>query len=55
MSHILHQLYGLTNVIWVILSKHNNTLHRLLLRTGVIYSFLPYFEARTSLLICVLF
>jgi len=41
---ILHRLDGLTGVIWVILSK-KKILQQLLLRTNVIYSFLPSFEA----------
>jgi len=47
MGHILHRLHDLTDVIWVILSK-KNILHQLFLRTDVIYSFLPYFEARAA-------
>ena len=47
MDHILHRLDDLTDVICVILSK-KNILHRLFLRTDVIYSFLPYFEARVA-------
>ena len=45
MHYILHWLDDLTGVIWVIMSK-KNILHRLLLRTDVIYYFLPYFKAR---------
>ena len=47
MGHILHRLDGLIDVIWVILSK-KNILHRLFLRTNVIYSILSYFEARIA-------
>jgi len=46
-GYILHRLDDLTGIIWVILSK-KYILQRLLLRTDVIYSFLPYFEARTT-------
>jgi len=53
MRHILHWLDSLTGVICVIMSKRNNILHRLLLRTSVIYSFLSYFEGHISLFICV--
>jgi len=48
MGHILHRFDDLTDVIWVILSKKKIILHRLFLRTNVIYSFLPYFEARAA-------
>jgi len=47
MGHILHRLDDLTDVIWVILSK-KKILHRLFLRTNVIYSFLSYFEVRAA-------
>ncbi len=39
LDHILHRLYGLTDVIWVILSKQK-LLHQLFLRTEVIYIYI---------------